>query len=116
MNKIHKKENPSFENLGFFDKIKIEYNTEALKKTFEDYPFVYAYRFIVGCLSTWAFDKKINKKERTKIKKTLFNVLGIREINRELVKEKVMFSKELIKECEKIKWSYIMDLQKNWEF
>ena len=47
MNKAKQAENPESKNLGFFDKTKIRYNLTGLEKTFESYPFVYAYRFIV---------------------------------------------------------------------
>lgn len=103
MNKLKKIENPKSKNLGFFDKTKIRYNLKGLKKTFEDYPFVYAYRFIVGCLTMWAFDKKIKDKDTKKIYKYLLESLGVKEINRELVKEKINISRDLIEECEKIK-------------
>ncbi|GEM_PF-1215058 len=103
MNKIKKSENPSCENFGFFDKIKIRYNIEGLRKTFENYPFVFAYRFIVGCLVTWAFDKKIIKSERTELKKILLKVLGIDKINENMIKDKLKLSEKILKECQKLK-------------
>jgi len=103
MNKIKKSENLNYKNLGFFDKIKIKYNVSGLKETFKSYPFVYAYRFIVGCLSMWAFDKKIKLKYKSEFKKYLLIVLGIKLIDKKLIKEKLNLSNELIKECEKLK-------------
>ncbi len=103
MNKIKKEENPKSKNLGFLDKIKIKYNIKGLKETFKKYSFVYAYRFIVGCLAMWAFDNKIKAENKIRLKKYLLNVLGIKIIDKDLVKKKLELSKELIKECEKIK-------------
>jgi len=103
MNKIKKSENPNSKNLGFFDKIKIKYNVEGLKKTFEDYPFVFAYRFIVGCLVMWTFDKKTKKRDKEVFYQILLKVLGIEKIDKKIVEEKLKFSKELLKETEKLK-------------
>ncbi len=103
MNKIKKSENPNFKNLGFFDKIKIKYNLEGLKKTFEDYPFVFAYRFIVGCLAMWTFDKNTKKKDKEVFYQILLKVLGVEEINKKLVEEKLKLSKELLEEAERLR-------------
>jgi predicted nucleotidyltransferase len=103
MSKIKCKENPSAKNLGFFDKIKIKYNVESLKKTFEDHPFVYAYRFIVECLTEWAFDKKIKLKERKKLHKYLLKSLGLANIDGNLVKQKLKLFEDLLKEAKKLK-------------
>lgn len=102
MNKIKKSENPNSKNLGFFDKIKIKYNVEGLKKTFEDYPFIFAYRFIVGCLAMWTFDKNTKKKDKEVFYQNLLKVLGVEKIDKKLVEEKLKLSKELLKEAEKL--------------
>lgn len=103
MNRIKKAENPKSKNLGFFDKTKIKYNLAGLRKTFEDYPFVFAYRFIIGCLTMWAGDKNIKIENRKKLQRYLFSLLGIKKFNRNLVKQKLKLSNELIKEGEKLK-------------
>jgi len=103
MNKIKKSENPNSKNLGFFDKIKIKYNVEGLKKTFEEYPFVFAYRFIAGCLAMWTFDKNIKKKDKEVFYQILLKVLGLEKIDKKLFEEKLKLSKELLKEAEKLK-------------
>lgn len=103
MNRIKKSENPNSKNLGFFDKIKIKYNVEGLKKTFEDYSFVFSYRFIVGCLAMWTFDKKTKNKDKEVFYQILLEVLGVKKIDKKLVEEKLKFSKELLKEVEKLK-------------
>jgi predicted nucleotidyltransferase len=103
MNKIKKNENPNSPNLGFFDKSKVKYNIEGLKITFKEYPFIYSYRFIVGCLSMWTFDKNINLANRKILKYYLLKVLGLDKINKNLVKDKLNISKELVKEAKKLK-------------
>jgi len=103
MNKIKKSENPDSKNLGFFDKIKIKYNLNGLKKTFEDYPFVFSYRFIVGCLAMWTFDKNTKKKNKEFFYQILLKVLGVEKIDKKLVEEKLKFSKCLLKEAEKLR-------------
>lgn len=103
MYKIKKSENPNSKNLGFFDKQKIKYNIRGLKKTFENYAFVFAYRFIVGCLSTWAFDKKIKERDRKTLHKILLDILGVKKIDRDLINEKLKLSKELLKETQGLK-------------
>jgi len=100
MNKVKKS---TSENFGFFDKEKIKYNVLGLKKTFKEYPFVYSYRFIVGCLTMWALDEKIELNYKNKLKDYLLIILGIKFINKNLVEEKLKLSNELIKGCEKIK-------------
>ena len=102
MNKIKKSKNPDSENLGFFDMEKIKYNVEGLRMTFEDYPFVFAYRFIVGCLVDWSFDKNLPSKERNQLFDILLRILGIKELDMDLVKEKLMISENLIHESEKL--------------
>jgi len=102
MNKIKREENSDAKNLGFFDKIKIEYAIESLKENFEDYPFVYAYRFIAECLTEWAFDKKIKLKERKKLRKYLLKSLGIANIDGDLVKQKIALFEDLLKEAKKL--------------
>lgn len=103
MNKMKKSENFKSNNLGFYDKIKIKYNVDGLKETFKKYPFVYAYRFIVGCLTMWAFEDKIKPEDKGKLKNYLLNILGMKIIDKDLVKKKLELSNELIKECEKLK-------------
>jgi predicted nucleotidyltransferase len=103
MNKVKKEENPNLINLGFFDMIKVKYNVSGLKKTFEDYPFVYSYRFIIDCLTGWVSNMKIKSEYRDKLKKYLLNVLSVKVIDKDLVKDKLELSKELIKECKRIK-------------
>lgn len=102
MNKIKSLENPDSKNLGFFDKIKIRYNVDGLKETFQKYPFVFAYRFIVGCLTAWTFEKNIGGNERARLHDFLLGVLGINEIGKGLVKDKLKLSRELIDEAEKL--------------
>lgn len=102
MNKIKKSENPNSRNLGFFDKIKIKYNIEGLEKTFENYPFVFAYRFIVGCLAMWTFDKKTKKKDKEILYRILLKVLGVEKIEKKLIEERLKFSKEFLKEAENL--------------
>jgi predicted nucleotidyltransferase len=101
MNKIKRRENPGAKNLGFFDKIKIKYAIESLKENFKDYPLVYAYRFIVECLTGWAFDKKIKLNERKKLRKYLLRSLGIANIDKDLIKQKLRLFEELIEEVKK---------------
>ncbi len=103
MNKIKKSENPNYKNLGFFDKIKIKYNFEGLKKTFEDYPFVFAYRFIVGCLAMWTFDKNTKKQDKEIFYKILFKVLGVEKIDKKLFEKKIKLSKELLEEVKRFR-------------
>jgi len=57
----------------------------------------------VGCLVTWAFDKKIIKSERTELKKILLKVLGIDKINENMIKDKLKLSEKILKECQKLK-------------
>lgn len=102
MNKIRREENTEIENLGFYDELKIRYNIEGLRRTFEKYPFVFAYRFIVGCLAMWAFDESIDVKNRENLVGILFNVVGVEEISEELVREKVDLSRGLIDEVKKL--------------
>ncbi|MFH1608305.1 MAG: nucleotidyltransferase domain-containing protein [archaeon] len=103
MNQLEQKKKPRVKNLGFYDKLKIDYNVKGLKRTFEDYPFVYAYRFIVGCLVMWTFDEKIQRKDREIFHIFLLKILGVERISKELVKEKLELSRNLVKECEKLK-------------
>jgi predicted nucleotidyltransferase len=84
-------------------KLKVKYNINYLKRTFREYPFIYAYRFIVGCLIIWIFDNSINEEKRNIIKNNLLSVLGIKEIDKDLVKEKLEISNKLLLECEKLK-------------
>jgi len=103
MNKIKRKENPGAKNLGFFDKIKIKYAIESINENFEAYPLVYAYRFIVECLTEWAFDKKIKLNEREKLHKYLLKSLGLANIDEYLVKQKLELFEELLKEAKKLR-------------
>ncbi|MFH0836761.1 MAG: nucleotidyltransferase domain-containing protein [Candidatus Aenigmatarchaeota archaeon] len=102
MSKLKRVENPKSKNLGFFDKTKIKYNIDGLKKTFEKYPFVYAYRFVVGCLTMSAFDKNIGTDDKKLFYRYLLNSLGITTIDEKLVKQKIELSRALVKECEKL--------------
>jgi len=98
MSKIKQNEHPNAKNLGFFDKIKIKYAVESIKENFRDYPLVYSYRFIVECLTEWAFDRKIKLKERKLLRKYLLASVGITNINRDLIKQKLILFEQLIKE------------------
>jgi len=94
-----KNKNPPLNSLGFYDKIKIKYNLEGLKRTFDKYPFVYAYRFMVGCLVMWSIDKKLKKENRKILENLLLEILGIRSIDEVIVSEKIELTNKLIKEC-----------------
>jgi predicted nucleotidyltransferase len=89
-----------FRDGGFFDRLKIKYNIDGLRRTFEEYPFVYAYRFIVGCLASWAFNEGLGVEVRGKLRKNLFEVLGAEGVDEGLVKGKLELSRKLISECE----------------
>lgn len=84
-------------------KLKVKYNMEYLKRTFKEYPFVFAYRFIVCCLTMWVLDKKTELKYKSELKNYLLIVLGVKSISKDLVEEKLKLSNELIKECENLK-------------
>ncbi len=103
MNHIKRNENNTSCNLGFFDKCKIKYNFNGLKLTFKDYPFVYSYRFIVGCLAMWAFEDHLEEKIQFKLREFLLKVLGLDNLTKELIQEKLKLSRELVKESKKIK-------------
>jgi predicted nucleotidyltransferase len=102
MNKIKRSENKDLLNLGFFDEMKVKYNLDGLQKTFEDYPFVFANRFIVGCLVMWVFDKNVKGEDKKILHNYLMNILGIEKINEKILKEKLNLSKDLLKECKKL--------------
>ncbi|MFH1503164.1 MAG: nucleotidyltransferase domain-containing protein [Candidatus Diapherotrites archaeon] len=80
-------------------KLKVKYNLEYLKKTFKEYPFIFAYRFIVCCLTLWTFDNSIEQEKREFLNRSLMKVLGIKNISKKLVKEKLEISNKLFLEC-----------------
>jgi len=103
MHLVKRRKHPSAKNLGFFDKLKIEYAMVSFKETFEHYPFVYAYRFIAECLTEWAFDKKTKPQERKNLHEYLLRSLGIANICRNLVKQKLALHEDLVKEAKKLR-------------
>ncbi len=103
MSDLKKRENSEVKNLGFFEKSKVKYNLYGLKMTFNDYPFVFAHRFIVGCLAMWASDKNLDDAIRKILSDSLLKVLGLESIEKNLVEQKLNLSKKLIRECKKLK-------------
>jgi len=101
MNKCYKNKYPKERNLGFFDSLKIKYNLEGLKSTFEEYPPEFALRFIISCIIDWSLDSKDlwTIKKNKKYKKGLITlakqILGIKTFNQKFAQEKLVLSQVL---------------------
>jgi predicted nucleotidyltransferase len=108
MNKCYKNKNPKEKNLGFYDILKLKYNIEGLKFTFNDYPKEYALKFIIECMIEWSFgekdlwDFKPNQKFKPEIIKLTKSLLGIKDFNKEFVKEKLDISKNIEKKIQEL--------------
>ena len=95
MSRCYKNINPTLSNYGFYDKIKVKYNLENLKETYNQYPKIYADRFIIGCVTSWAlgsdevWKNSKNNRKKDKMRVLMLNILGLSEVSREFVEKKL---------------------------